>query len=181
MSAVRLPRTGLALAGAILLAVVVWVLATALGGSAGRTSANVMDGRPAPALSGTTLTGGHYALRPHAAAASVVTIWASWCADCRQELPTLRSAARRWKTHGVAFSTIDTRDGPQAARDVLTETHARTLPTVTDPQGQRAVAWGATGVPETVVVDRHGVVRGRWLGPLRASWLDTRLTQVLRR
>lgn len=181
MSAVRLPRTGVALAGVIVVAVAIWVLATALGSSTGHTSARVMDGRPAPALSGTTLTGGHYALRPHASAASVVTIWASWCADCRQELPALGSAARRWRAHGVDFATIDTRDGPQAARDVLSETHVHSLPTVTDPRGQQAVAWGATGVPETVVVDRHGIIRGRWLGPLRPSWLDARLRQVVRR
>lgn len=133
-----------------------------------------LDGKPAPALAGTTLAGKHFRLRPHGAV-TVVNIWASWCGPCRQELPTLVRVQREWRHRGVRLVSINTKDGPVAARSFLHRLGVRDLLAVSDPQGRLAVAWGATGVPETVVVDRHGIVRARWLGAVHRDWLDEEL------
>jgi cytochrome c biogenesis protein CcmG/thiol:disulfide interchange protein DsbE len=80
-----------------------------------------------------------------------------------------------WSGRGVRLVTIDTKDGPVAARTLLDEVKARQMLAVQDPDGRLAVSWGATGVPETVVLDQHGVVRARWLGQVSADWLDRQL------
>ena len=138
-----------------------------------------MNGRPAPALAGTTLAGRHFRLRPDGRV-TVVNIWASWCGPCREELPTLVQVQHQWRGRGVRLVTINTKDGPVAARSFLHRLHVTDLLAVSDPQGRMAVAWGATGVPETVVVDRHGIVRARWLGAVRPGWLDEELQRWTR-
>lgn len=147
---------------------------TADGPSSGGETHSALDGRPAPALAGTTLTGDRFRLRPDGRV-TVVNIWASWCGPCRQELPTLVRVRHQWQHRGVRLVTINTKDGPVAARSFLHRLHVTDLLAVSDPQGRRAVAWGATGVPETVVVDRHGIVRARWLGAVDRNWLDQEL------
>ncbi|HET8561707.1 MAG TPA: redoxin family protein [Marmoricola sp.] len=148
------------------------------GGSTGPGGA-AMNGKPAPSLTGTTLGGQHFRLRPDGRV-TVVNIWASWCGPCRAELPTLVQVQHQWHDRGVRLVTINTKDGPVAARSFLHRLHVTDLLAVSDPQGRLAVAWGATGVPETVVVDRHGVVRARWLGAVRPDWLDEELQRWTR-
>jgi cytochrome c biogenesis protein CcmG/thiol:disulfide interchange protein DsbE len=131
-----------------------------------------MVGSPAPALSGTTLDGSHYVLHPARGHVTVVNIWAAWCAPCRSEIPRVVHAAAAYRSRGVRVVTIDTRDGPTAARALLADVHAQHLLAVEDPDGRLAISWGATGVPETVVVDGHGIVRARWLGAVSRGWLN---------
>ncbi|HEX5561632.1 MAG TPA: redoxin domain-containing protein [Nocardioidaceae bacterium] len=168
-------RRAAAVVALVATAAVVVVLMTAVGGASSGSSRSPIIGHQAPALAGTTLSGASFRLRPSPGTTTVVNIWASWCGPCRNELPMLATAATRWARHGVRLVTVNTRDGPVAARTLLKEVGARHLLTVQDPQGRLAVTWGATGVPETFVVDQGGVVRARWVGQLRQGWLDSQL------
>jgi len=172
----RVAIAALAVAVALLLAALGVAVARGSDGTApGSTgpAGGALDGKPAPALAGTTLAGDHFRLRP--GKVTVVNIWASWCGPCREELPTLMQVQRRWQDRGVRLVTINTKDGPVAARSFLHRLNVSHLLAVSDPEGRLAVAWGATGVPETVVVDRHGTVRARWLGAVQRNWLDEEL------
>jgi len=159
--------------------VLVAVLASGLDGATRASLRSPMVGHHAPSLSGRTLSGSTYTWRP-AGNVTVVNIWASWCGPCRKELPLVARSARSWAGHGVRVVTIDTKDGPVAARTLLQETHADGLRAVQDPKGRLAVSWGATGVPETVVVDARGIVRARWTGALDEGWLRGELRRWAR-
>jgi cytochrome c biogenesis protein CcmG/thiol:disulfide interchange protein DsbE len=163
------------LAALVVVAVAVLVLGSAMGDTGGDRVHSPLAGRHAPALAGTTLAGQKFQLRPRHGTVTVVNIWASWCGPCRDELPLLVHSVDRWSSRGVRLVTIDTRDGPVAARTLLHEVKVEHLLAIRDPDGRLAVSWGATGVPETVVLDDHGVVRARWLGQISAGWLDRQL------
>ena len=171
MSRTRLLAVGGTLAVGLAL---VALLGTALRGAATTPDRSPMVGHRAPALAGRTLSGSTYTWRPRGAV-TVVNIWASWCGPCRQELPLVARSAGAWSRRGVRVVTIDTKDGPVAARSLLHEVHAERLRAVQDADGRLAVSWGATGVPETVVVDAHGIVRARWTGALDRGWLQQQL------
>lgn len=172
---------GRLIALAAALAVIAGV-AVVLGSGLGSASPKLTDasagspllGRPAPALSGRTLQGRHFSLATDHAAVTFVNIWASWCTPCQKELPLVAHVAARWRATGsdARIVTIDTKDGPVPARAMLRKSHATALTTFLDPTGHRAVSWGATGVPETFVVDSEGIVRERHVGPVTQQWMQ---------
>lgn len=178
-------QLGIALIGVAVVLVVAGLGVAVAAGSGPQTNAatgprpSVMDGKPAPDLAGTTLTGGQFRLQP-TGQVTVVNIWASWCGPCREEVPSLVRTQQQWRDRGVRLVTINTKDGPVAARYFLRQLHVTDLLAVSDPQGRLAVAWGATGVPETVIVDQRGIVRARWLGAVSQDWLADQLSRWAR-
>lgn len=167
---------------AALAAAAVAAVAGVLGASL-RTGSTALPGvgTAAPALSGTTLDGGHLDLADLRGSVVVVNVWASWCGPCRDELPMLVEAADRWHGDGLRVVGIVTRDRDSAATALLEEAGATGLPSVQDPDGRLALSWGALGVPETFVVDRAGVVRARLVGPLTDGWLAEHAAPLLER
>ncbi|HET7328185.1 MAG TPA: redoxin domain-containing protein [Nocardioidaceae bacterium] len=157
------------------------LLATGLGSAGSQSSSSALVGDPAPPLAGRTLQGTHFSLDSLDGAVVLVNIWASWCGPCREEIPLLVAAKRNWADSGVELVTINTRDGPAAARSMLRELGATELRSVRDPQGELAVAWGAAGVPETYVVDRDGIVRARRVGVVTEQWLREQLSPLVAR
>jgi cytochrome c biogenesis protein CcmG/thiol:disulfide interchange protein DsbE len=137
--------------------------------------------RVAPPLSGATLSGGTADLTRMRGRVVVLTVWASWCPPCRDELPVLSRTVRSYSGGGIAFLGILTRDTPTAARSLLTQSGSGDLVNLLDPDGSMAVTLGATGVPETYVVDRDGTIRARHIGPVTEQWLRQQLDPLVDR
>ena len=100
----------------------------------------------------------------------IVNFWASWCAPCRIEHPTLEALAASGQ---VALYGVDYKDEPQAARGFLTELGNPFGKKINmDREGRVSIDWGVTGVPETFVVDGEGVIRAHYAGPLTEDVLQ---------
>ncbi|HEY3869898.1 MAG TPA: TlpA disulfide reductase family protein, partial [Actinocrinis sp.] len=69
----------------------------------------------APDLSGTTLTGSHFALAQDKGHITVINVWGSWCTPCRVEGPGLETAYQAYQAKGVDFLGIDSRDDNDGA------------------------------------------------------------------
>ncbi|TYC53682.1 DsbE family thiol:disulfide interchange protein [Rhodobacterales bacterium] len=94
---------------------------------------------------------------------SVVNIFASWCVPCRQEHPLLEDLA---KVDGIQLLGINYKDKPENARRFLGSLGNPYSRIGADNNGRTAIEWGVYGVPETFVVDRNGVIRYKFIGPL---------------
>lgn len=132
-------------------------------------------GKPAPALDLQRLAGD--APVPQGEV-WVLNVFASWCAPCRAELPVLGQLAEQG---GVPVVGLDYRDTPELGAAFLKRHGNPYAFTLLDPQGKGSLAWGVTGVPETFVVDRRGVVRLRHTGPVTADDLKQRLLPLIER
>ncbi len=129
----------------------------------------------APVLSGMTLTGVNYSYSGKGIA--VVNVWASWCAPCRAEAPTLAALSKKYSD--VAFIGILTRDNPASA-EAFNRKLALPYPTLIDDSvliGFRNTL-PANAIPSTVVLDKNGNVAGRISGAITVASLTSLIEKV---
>jgi thiol-disulfide isomerase/thioredoxin len=99
----------------------------------------------------------------------LLNLWATWCAPCRREMPTLErlQAALGGADFEVLALSID-RTGLPAVKEFYQELGLETLPIYVDQTGAAQRALNALGLPTTLLIDREGNEVGRLLGP--AEW-----------
>ena len=108
----------------------------------------------------------------------VIAFFASWCHPCEEELPVLeqfqREDAGRLTVIGVSYQDLPS--------DTVAFVHRLrvTFPALIDtPDAPIAQRYGVRGIPQTVFVDAHGVVRGRVYGQTSRSDLQPAITDLL--
>lgn len=87
----------------------------------------------------------------------VITLWAQWCAPCREELP-LYQRLHEEGAGKVAVLGIDYLDPQPAGALALAETSGVTFPSLADPDGLLRRQWRVRGLPGVVFVDAEGRV-----------------------
>jgi len=105
----------------------------------------------------------------------LVNVFASWCVPCRAEHPLLMRLAKE----GVELDGINYKDKAEDATawlDNLGDPYARIG---ADRAGTVAIDWGVYGVPETFVIDRHGTIRYKQVGPLSMDVIEGTLLPLI--
>ncbi len=136
----------------------------------------VAPGFPLPTLSFTSATGAAVTTIPNGRA-QVLTLWASWCAPCRAEIPVVAALAPSLATRGIDVILVNQGETPADAQGFLTSQQI-TLPVWYDPQGLLATAVASRDLPTTVFVDARGVVRLVYRGPVSPDVL-TNMANIL--
>jgi cytochrome c biogenesis protein CcmG/thiol:disulfide interchange protein DsbE len=90
-------------------------------------------------------------------------LWASWCESCREEHPLLMAMSQQ---NIVPIVGLDYKDKNANAEAWLTQSGNPYMLNVTDAEGRIGIDYGITGVPETFVIDKHGVIRYKEVGML---------------
>jgi cytochrome c biogenesis protein CcmG/thiol:disulfide interchange protein DsbE len=107
----------------------------------------------------------------------VVVFFASWCHPCREELPVLERFQREHsdlEVVGVSYQDLSS-DSVAFVREL----HV-TFPALVDaPAGPVAQDYGVRGIPQTVFVDKRGVVRGRIYGETSRNALRPAISDLL--
>lgn len=137
-----------------------------------------LEGRQAPDLSLDLLDGGRIALKELRGRVVVINFWASWCAPCRTEAPTLERVWREYQGEDVMFVGISFKDVDKAAR-AFVQDFGITYANGVDSRGAIAKAYGVHAVPETFFVTRDGRIRLRHIGPIQEDKLRAVLDELL--
>jgi cytochrome c biogenesis protein CcmG, thiol:disulfide interchange protein DsbE len=106
----------------------------------------------------------------------VLNFWASWCAPCAEELPSLISMQARMREKGVMVLAVSIDDDADLYHRFLKERNVNLL-TVRDPEQKSSALYGTFGWPETYIIDRKGVVRRKLIGPV--DWNSREITEFL--
>jgi cytochrome c biogenesis protein CcmG/thiol:disulfide interchange protein DsbE len=125
------------------------------------------DGSAVPGLARADLGQGHV---------TVVNVFASWCAPCRDEHPLLEKLAAmgRVRLVGIAY-----KDEPKNTLGFLQEVGNPFQAVGMDEKGRAAIDWGVYGVPETFVIGKDGRIAYKHIGPLtEASLADVLLREI---
>lgn len=109
----------------------------------------------------------------------LINFWATWCAPCRHEMPSLDAleAALGGPDFAVVPISID-RGGKDVAAKFLQETGVKSLPLYLDPGSRAARALKVYGLPVTLLVDANGYEIARFVGP--ADWSSPDAQKLIR-
>lgn len=107
----------------------------------------------------------------------LVNFFASWCVPCAEEAPMLAALAQA----GLPIWGIAYKDRAADAVEFLTRSGNPYARLARDEPGRVAIDWGVYGVPESYLIDRAGIVRWRWAGPLTDAVVDRELEPLVRR
>ncbi len=104
----------------------------------------------------------------------ILNFWATWCAPCLDELPSLQEMQKQLPQVQVLAVSID--DDPDAYSAFLKQYNVRLLSIRDGSQGAN-LRFGSVRVPETFVVDRNGLVRRKFVGP--QQWTSPEIVEYL--
>lgn len=99
----------------------------------------------------------------------LLNLWATWCAPCRHEMPSLDRLQKALgsDTFEVVAISLD-RDGHAAAKKFLADIKTENLEFYIDPTGKEGFNLKPVGLPTTYLIDAQGQEIGRLTGP--AEW-----------
>jgi thiol-disulfide isomerase/thioredoxin len=148
----------------------------------GVTMYPVTDRQLVPDVRGTTLDGKSLSLRAEGEGRVVLlNVWASWCGPCRSESPMLADAAKSLAPSGVQFVGIDEQDQTQDGRSFAASA-GMSYPNLIDKEGALLAKLSMLpqmGIPSTLLLDRHGRIAARVIGPISSSQVTTIVDKLL--
>ncbi|MBN2547807.1 MAG: TlpA family protein disulfide reductase [Anaerolineales bacterium] len=125
----------------------------------------VAVGSKAPDFTLTSFDGQQYRLADLRGKVVLVNFWASWCKPCEQEAADLEAAWRYYQPRGdVIFLGVDWTDTEKNAMGYLARFDI-TFPNGPDLGTRISQAYRTTGVPETYIIDRNGILAYVKLSP----------------
>jgi thiol-disulfide isomerase/thioredoxin len=140
------------------------------------------DRKPAPEITGEMFDGQPFALASYRGKVVALNVWASWCAPCRAEAPTLNQVSREYAAKPVQFIGLNTRD-TRASAEAFVKRFEVPYPNVWDPSAQIQLAFRDTlppaAIPSTIFVDAQGRVAARALGRVERPELRNVLDELL--
>jgi cytochrome c biogenesis protein CcmG, thiol:disulfide interchange protein DsbE len=122
------------------------------------------SGTTPPLFSGHTLEARQLSMTDLRGKVLVVNFWASWCLECRPEMPMLERLHREFAARGLAVVGINAREEREAVRRYAKDLDL-TFALVLDPDGKINAAYGVVGLPTTFVVGRDGRAVALAVGP----------------
>ena len=137
----------------------------------------VVVGLNAPEFSLSDPSGKTYTLSELKGSVVFINFWATWCPPCIEEMPSIQNLYNGFKDRKeFRMVTILYKDDYEKAMAYMKQNNYA-LPVLIDREGKSAKAYGVTGVPETYIVDKQGVLRQKVIGP--ADWNSTEADSLI--
>ena len=106
----------------------------------------------------------------------LINVFASWCTPCLAEHPYLMSLS---KHYNIPIYGINWKDETKNAQAMLSRNGNPYKMVGQDPEGQSALKLGITGVPETFIVNKNGMITHKIIGPITQELLEIELKPLL--
>ncbi len=132
-----------------------------------------------PPLALPDLTGQEQALRTTLDEITVLNFWATWCVPCLKELPELVALHHQWQGRGVHVVGVAIDSGAPADIRAFAARQGMDYALRLGTQQWARTHFGIFGLPVTLVVDRHGQIRQRLLGPQTGAQFEAAIRPYL--
>jgi thiol-disulfide isomerase/thioredoxin len=124
------------------------------------------ENRPAPDIVVTALNGESLRLSSLKGRVVLLNFWATWCPPCREEIPSMMKLNASMAGKPFRMIAVSMDEGGKPAIEAFFRASGYLLPAYTDADGRGASLYGVSGVPETFVIDKNGIVVKKIIGPL---------------
>lgn len=94
----------------------------------------------------------------------LLTSWATWCSECRTELPAIQRLAETYRDKGLQVIGVNVDEGGDAGPLAFAAQRGLTFPMVHDERTQYQAAFRAVGVPQTELISASGRLVKVWQG-----------------
>lgn len=108
----------------------------------------------------------------------ILNFWASWCTGCVQEASYLGKIQSQLHAQGITFIGIDGQERASDALSFLQKNNLSYFNVQDTTNATTAISYGSTGFPETVFINRRGIIVAKWAGPLNDAGLKTELAKM---
>jgi thiol-disulfide isomerase/thioredoxin len=136
-----------------------------------------VEGAAAPDFTVKDLEGKDVKLSALKGSVVLVNFWATWCPPCREEIPSMIKLNKAMAGKSFRLLAISLDEGGKDAVQKFFKGN-NDLPTCLDSDGKISQLYGTTGVPETFIVDKQGIIQKKivggmdWSAPDVISYLD---------
>jgi len=140
--------------------------------------AGAVEGAAAPDFTVKDLAGQEVKLSALKGKVVLVNFWATWCPPCKEEIPSMIKLNQSMSGKQFQMMAISIDEGGKEAVESYFKQSKLTLPAFLDTENEVARSYGTTGVPETFIVDKAGIIQKKvvggmdWSSPEVVAYLD---------
>ncbi len=111
----------------------------------------------------------------------ILNLWASWCHSCQAEHRVLSRfiAEEKVPTVGLNYKDYGVAEYGDAGKQWLARLGNPYYAVVVDSKGEVGIDWGIVGVPETFIMDKKGIVRYKFTGPVYQQAVEEKLKPLV--
>jgi peroxiredoxin len=132
-----------------------------------KTSGTPLPGKdvPAPDFAFPGLDGKKVSLADYRGKLVLLNIWATWCAPCVAEMPSMEKLYQKLKNEGFILIAVSIDETGAEAVMPFIKKHKLSFPVLTDTQGDIKHLYQVTGIPESFIIDKNGMIVEKIVGP----------------
>jgi cytochrome c biogenesis protein CcmG/thiol:disulfide interchange protein DsbE len=145
--------------------------------SADTTPAPLPD-RPAPDFTLSALDGTSVTLSTIKGKVALINVWATWCPPCRAEMPTIQATYGQYRDQGFIVLAVNLQEDQRTVAAFMGE-YQLTFPALLDLDGAVSQVYRAYALPSSFFVDRKGIIRAVYRGPMPRAVIAGTVEQLL--
>lgn len=108
----------------------------------------------------------------------LINVWATWCPPCRAEMPMIQAAYEQYAPAGFTVLAVNQREA-QATVAAYMQADGYSFPALLDDDGAVSALYQVRVLPSSFFVDRNGIIRAVYRGPLARSVIAGTVEQLL--
>jgi peroxiredoxin len=136
----------------------------------GVTQVPIKVGLPAPDFTFPDTHGKMISLSDYRDKVVLINIWATWCPPCVDEMPSMEKLYQKLKGEKFEILAVSVDTSGLKVVDLFIKTHQLTFPVLIDSAGTIGAAYATTGIPESFIVNKKGILIKKIIGPL--DWIQ---------